>query len=540
MKNLEHPTTQHIIDPAAASLERLASNDSVSASDVVAIARRLAPIDLRMGNERSVLRMALERDSHAFSLAQLEELAAAHVHGSDAAWADANRGRPGMGATELASWLANILDSRYGERVNADVALKIISLSSLKGLGTIVRGSSLGELLLAHSGREKFGLAPAVAWASAQGLNLFAMAAKSGRPAIFGAQSSDAFALFLENGQDPRAPLADGSPLWSAWREKLAMGSNTKLLSEILSWAEIHEKDAEERRRHQEYFTKLASATGGEDYLRKRADWATICGDQGQTPMMVLASMNPLFIKSFWEVKKALPGLATLDNSGCSIIHYYLTSDSAHRNPVSGVGSYLSKNAPIGLDARGQGIIPSTLGLSGRLSKNIFGFRFHDKEIALLCKKNNSARDWFHCEKEEDAISFSQWLIEKQSIEKQAYDSTWIASLSKLILLMDPLSFSTLHPRIAGGLAFTLAMVSDSVAGQDREACLAAILSGGASAQISADRRALLELRAAPKHLAMLDSVFLSADERSALESETPCPQGHKAEEAAPRSSMRI
>lgn len=524
MNKIEPQTAPRLIDSAAAILERLASNHTVSPHDVVAIAQRFAPIDLRMANERSVLRVALDRDSNAFALDQLEQLAAAHAHGPEAAWKDAGSGRPGLASTGLASWLANILDSRDAERVNSDLALKIISLSAPKELGASARGSSLGELLLAQSGREKFGLAPAIAWAEAQGLNLFSMASRSGRPAIFGAQSSDAFALFLENGQDPRAPLADGSPLWSAWREKLAMGSNHTLLASLLSWAEANEKDAEERRRHQEYFIKLASATGGEDYLRKRADWATVRGDQGETPMMVLASMNPSFIKSFWDVKKAIPSLATLDHSGRSIIHYYLASDGAHRNPVSGTGSYLSKNTPIGLDARGQGIIPSTLGLMARLSKTTFGFRLHDKEVAVLCKKTNSARDWFHCEREEDAIAFSQWLFEKQIIDEKVYDSTWIASLGKLILLMDPLSFSTLHPKIAGGLAFTLAMLSDNVAGQDREACLAALLSSGASADMSADRRALLEQRASPKHLAMLDSVFLAAAERTELGAQIPLP----------------
>lgn len=501
-------------------LHRLAQNESVPPHDVAAMATALAPIDLRMPNEPSVLRRAIQRENNPFSLAHLEELARANAAGPAAAWADAQIGSRKGAEGSLAVWLARELAWR-SEPVARELCLKIIELSSPEHLRMAESEKPLGSQLLAASRNAGFGLDPAVAWAKALGKNIFTMTMQGARDlAILEARSSDAFARFLAEGHDPRQVATnDARPLWGRWRDRLTGSTAPELLAHICEWALINEKDAEEQRILREYFYKLSNAHSGIDHLRKRSDWATLVGEDGQTPMMALAAANPAFIASFRDVKKAENGLRALDHSGRSISHYYLSSGKSRDNSPKGTGSFLASHAPPSLDAKGRGMIPSTLAM---LDNKCFGFRFSEAAIDAMCKKSSSAIDWFNCARDEDVAIFSHWLLEEQVVHPKKYDSGYIASLAKLILNMDPMSFSALDPRVSGALAVTLAMVPDEAAGQNRDACLAAILSCGATAEMSPQRRELLVLRADPKHLAMIDSVCLIAAERVELQSSVP------------------
>lgn len=501
---------------------------------ILALAAALAPLDLDARcPKKTLLRLAIERSGYAkrFSFPHIEALAALDPRGAAHAWESAN-------APPLAHWLHSRL-SGYREESNVESALvcKIIALTpkiSLAGDPDHARG--LPFALLDKSGPDEIGLGPILAWARARGASLPALeiSERGGPPqrAILLARHPEAFDLFLSSGLDPRA-LVDDEPLWSRWRSMASRRSDKALFQAIDSWASVHEAGSEASRKDALYFKALAGYRGS-DILRSRPNWPDLLDERGRTALMALA-LSGSSIKTCFGVKKALPSAARLDLDGRSLWHYVL----AHgKDAPAGSAAYLIANTPLSTDSNGRGLLPSLFLLRG-LDGNAISdheWLFDSVEARKATEFAPSAHAWLACPDPGEARVFAAWLANERYVgTPENHRGTRL--LAELALALDPLSFCSIDPDIAGALAVNLAMSRTPFLAPQREAVLAALLSQGAFIELSPERESLLAKHSSPSMLGMIKAAFGAA--RDALELDASTPKPPKAP-APPGSALRM
>jgi hypothetical protein len=516
------------------------------AADVLALAHALAPLPLSSraihakstdspGLLRKAIDLSLQRDYKVFSLEQLESLARVDPLGADHAWSAAvAEGR------DFAESLAGRLDNLSNDSVVSTALVhKLIGLCPPKELAAAKGGRerhSLGRILASRSKIAHFGSAPALAWAQRCGFDFLtgSFAGSQGSEpsrALLSLDDAAAWSWFLERKGNPDEDI-EGAPLWEAWRERSSRRSG-KLAAAVEEWAATNRSGIQEARNLAEYFERLSSYNGGER-LRDRKDWAGLVDANGRTPMMALAC-HPGEIRSYWDVKKALPGVAAKDREGRSLWHHLM----AHGwDAISGTVSFLIKHCPLEPDAQGRGLIASVQAMTSgsKPGERSSGFSsFARVELMKAVERMPDARLWLACPNAEEAKALGHWLAHGMHVTAKDWSSRELDLLAGFACALDPASLRGVDPAICSGLAVAICLSRD--ANPKKAKTVEALMARGGWIDIDPEREALMRARAPKDALQAFDAVRGALLEARELREHV---DARKKEAAASAPTLRI